>query len=60
MLPNTLALCNMLKEKVQDQIFEFEHIFIQQMLVDPHTKGLSPSKFKKHVANMSLMGRVWF
>jgi hypothetical protein len=46
--------CHIVKEKIQDQTIEVEHIRTHQMLVDPFTKGLSPSVFSNHAADMRL------
>jgi hypothetical protein len=43
------------KDRVQDQIVEIEHISIKQMLADPLTKGLPPNIFCDHVASMTLL-----
>jgi hypothetical protein len=43
------------KDRVQDQTVEIEHISTKQMLVDPLTKGLPPNIFRDHVAGMSLL-----
>jgi hypothetical protein len=42
------------KDKVRDQIINLVYISTVKMLVDPLTKGLPPSVFKKHVAGMGL------
>jgi hypothetical protein len=42
------------KEKVQDQTIEVEHIKTENMFVVPLTKELPPSVFRKHVVDMSL------
>ena len=42
------------KDKVRDHIISLEHIRIEQMLVDPLTKGLPPSVFREHLADMGL------
>jgi hypothetical protein len=44
-----------MKDKVQDQTVEIEHISIKQMLADPLTKGLPPNIFCDHVADMGLL-----
>jgi hypothetical protein len=46
------------KDKVRDQTISLEHISTVKMLVDPLTKGLPPSVFKKHVAGMGLRDRL--
>jgi hypothetical protein len=43
------------KDRVQDQTVEIEHINTKQMLVDPLTKGLLPIIFHDHVADMGLL-----
>jgi hypothetical protein len=47
--------CYIVKEKIQDQTIEVEHIRTQHMLADPLIKGLPPSVFRHHVADMSIM-----
>jgi hypothetical protein len=42
------------KEKIQDQTISLEHINIKKMIADPLTKGLPPSVFRKHLADMGL------
>jgi hypothetical protein len=42
------------KDKVQDQIINLEHISTEKMLVDPLTKGLRPNVFREHVAGRGL------
>jgi hypothetical protein len=42
------------KEKIQDQTISLEHISTKKMIVDPFTKGLPPSVFREHLADMSL------
>ena len=42
------------KDKVQDQTINLEHIRTKDMLADPLTKGLPPSVFKEHLADMGL------
>jgi hypothetical protein len=42
------------KEKIQDQIISLEHISTKKMIVDPLTKGLPPSVFREHLADMGL------
>ena len=46
------------KEKVQDQTIEIEHIESEQMLADPLTKGLPSKVFREHLAGMGLMERL--
>jgi hypothetical protein len=43
-----------MKDKVRDQIINFEHISTEKMLADPLTKGLPPNVFREHVAGMGL------
>jgi hypothetical protein len=43
------------KDRVQDQTIEIEHISIKQMLADPLMKGLPPNIFCDHVAGMGLL-----
>jgi hypothetical protein len=43
------------KDGVQDQTAEIEHISTQQMLVDPLTKGLAPNIFHDDVVGMGLL-----
>jgi hypothetical protein len=42
------------KEKIQDQTISLEHISTKKMIVDPLTKGLPPSVFREHLADMDL------
>jgi hypothetical protein len=42
------------KEKIQDQTINLEHISTKKMIVDPLTKGLPPSVFREHLAGMGL------
>jgi hypothetical protein len=42
------------KEKIQDQTINLEHISTKKMIVDPFTKGLPPSVFREHLAGMGL------
>jgi hypothetical protein len=42
------------KEKIQDQTISLEHISIKKMIADPLTKGLPPSVFREHLADMGL------
>ena len=42
------------KDKVRDHIISLEHIKTKNMLADPLTKGLPPSMFREHLANMGL------
>jgi hypothetical protein len=43
------------KDRVQDQTVEIEHICTKQMRADPLTKGLPPNIFYDHVAGMDLL-----
>jgi hypothetical protein len=42
------------KEKIQDQIISLKHISTKKMIVDPLIKGLPPSVFREHLADMGL------
>jgi hypothetical protein len=42
------------KEKIQDQTISLEYISTKKMIVDPLTKGLPPSVFREHLADMGL------
>jgi len=42
------------KEQVQDEIICLEHIRTDKILADPLTKGLPPSVFREHLADMGL------
>jgi hypothetical protein len=42
------------KEKIQDQTISLEHISTKKMIADPLTKGLPPSVFREHLADMGL------
>jgi hypothetical protein len=42
------------KDKVRDHTISLEHISIENMLVDPFTKGLPPNMFREHLAGMGL------
>jgi hypothetical protein len=42
------------KEKIQDQTINFEHINIKKMIADLFMKGLPPSVFREHLADMGL------
>jgi hypothetical protein len=42
------------KEKIQDQTISLEHISTKKKIADPLTKGLPPSVFREHLADMSL------
>jgi hypothetical protein len=48
------------KDRVQDQTVEIEHISTKQMLVDPLMKGLPPNIFCDHVADMGLLESLYF
>jgi hypothetical protein len=43
------------KDRVQDQTVEIEHISTKQMLADLLTKDLPPNIFRDHVAGMGLL-----
>jgi hypothetical protein len=42
------------KDKVQDQIINLEHISTEKILANPLTKGLPSNVFREHVAGMGL------
>jgi hypothetical protein len=42
------------KEKMQDQTISLEYISTKKMIADPLTKGLPPSVFREHLADMGL------
>jgi hypothetical protein len=42
------------KEKIQDQTISFEHISTKKMITDPLMKGIPPSVFREHLADMGL------
>jgi hypothetical protein len=42
------------KEKIQDQTISVEHISTKNMIIDPLMKGLPPSVFREHLADMGL------
>ena len=42
------------KEKIQDHTITLEHKSTKKMLTDPLTKGLPPSVFREHIADMGL------
>jgi hypothetical protein len=42
------------KEKMQDQTISLEHISTKKMIVDPLIKGLPPSMFREHLADIGL------
>jgi hypothetical protein len=44
-----------MKDRVQDQTVEIEHISTKQVLTDLLTKGLPPNRFCDHVAVMVLL-----
>jgi hypothetical protein len=48
------------KEKIQYQTISLEHISTKKMIADPLTKGLPPSVFREHLADMGLRERLWF
>jgi hypothetical protein len=48
------------KDGVQDQTTEIEHISTKQMLVDPLMKGLAPNIFHNDVVGMGLLESLWF
>jgi hypothetical protein len=46
------------KDRVDNQTVEIEHISIKQMLTDPLMKGLTPKIFGDHVANMGVLESI--
>jgi hypothetical protein len=46
------------KEIIQDQTISLEHISTKKMIADPPTKGLPPSVFREHLADMGLRERL--
>jgi hypothetical protein len=48
------------KGKIHDHTIGIEHISTKKMIVHPLTKGLPPSVFREHLANMGLRERLWF
>jgi SPX domain protein involved in polyphosphate accumulation len=46
------------KKKIQDQTISLEHISTKKMFADPLTKGLPPSVFREHLADMGLRESV--
>jgi hypothetical protein len=42
------------KEKINDQIISLEHISTKKMIADLLIKGLPPSVFREHLADMGL------
>jgi hypothetical protein len=46
------------KEKIQYQTISLEHISTKKMIADPLTKGLPPSVFREHLADMGLRERL--
>jgi hypothetical protein len=46
------------KEKIQDQTINLEHISTKKMIADPLTKDLPPSVFREQLASMSLRERL--
>jgi hypothetical protein len=46
------------KEKIQDKTISLEHISTKKMITDPLTKGLPPSVFREHLADMGLRESV--
>jgi hypothetical protein len=47
------------KDRVQNQTVEIEHISTKQMLADPLMKGLPPNIFRDHVASIGLLKSLW-
>ena len=48
------------ENKVWGHIISLEHVRTEKMPADPLTKGLPPSVFREHVANMGLRESLWF
>jgi hypothetical protein len=46
------------KEKIQGQTISLGHISTKKMIADPLTKGLPPSVFREHLADMGLRERL--
>jgi hypothetical protein len=46
------------KEKIQGQTISLGHISTKKMIADPLTKGLPPSMFREHLADMGLRERL--
>jgi hypothetical protein len=46
------------KDRVDNQTVEIEHISIKQMLTDPLMKGLSPNIFGDHAASMGVLESI--
>jgi hypothetical protein len=46
------------KEKIQDQTISLEHISTKNMITDPLIKGIPPSVFREHLANIGLRGSL--
>jgi hypothetical protein len=46
------------KDRVQNQTVEIEHLSIKQMFVDLLTKDLPPNIFRDHVAGMRLLESI--
>jgi hypothetical protein len=53
-LSSTLILGFVLLKRIQDQTISLEHISPKKMIADPLTKGLPPSVFREHLADMGL------
>jgi hypothetical protein len=47
------------KEKIQDQTISLKHISTKKMIADPLRKGLPPSVFTEHLADMGLRKSLW-
>jgi len=47
----------LVKDEVEKQRVSIEHIGINQMIVDPLTKGLSPKIFFGHVRDMGIIDK---
>jgi hypothetical protein len=46
------------KEKIQGQTISLGHISTKKMIADPLTKGLPPSVFREHLADMGLTEKL--
>ncbi len=44
-----------MKDRIQDQTIEVQHISTKAMIADPLTKGLPPNIFRDHVAGIGLL-----
>jgi hypothetical protein len=46
------------KEKIQNQTINLDHISTKKMIADLLTKGLPPNVFREHLAGMGLRGSL--